>query len=444
MVSPNHQAPASGWRFALRALRHKNYRLFFAGQSVSLIGSWMTRVATSWLVYKLSGSAMLLGLMGFAGQIPQFILGPIAGVWVDRLDRHKVLVWTQVLSMLQSFALAALALSNRITYSDIFLLSILQGIINAIDMPARQAFVTEMVEAREDIPNAIALNSTMVNGSRLLGPSIAGMIIAVSSEGVCFLIDGISYIAVIISLLLMTLQLRARQPKTKSAFAEMREGWHYVIHFVPVRSILLLLALISLVGMPYTVLMPIFAAKTLHGGPHTLGFLMGASGVGALISAIMLATRKSVLGLGRVIAMTSAIFGIALVGFALSHWLWLSLLLMLFTGFGMMQQMAASNTILQTIVDENMRGRVMSFYTMAFAGTAPFGSLAAGIIAQRIGAPTTLVIGGIACALGSVWFLRTLPRIRQAIRPIYQRLGIIPEIATGIQAAEVAQAETER
>ena len=404
----------------------------------------MTRVATSWLIYKLTGSAMLLGVIGFAGQVPQFILGPIAGVWVDRLDRHKVLVWTQVLSMVQSFWLAALALTHHITFWDVFWLSILQGFINSIDMPARQAFVTEMVEAREDLPNAIALNSSMVNGSRLIGPSIAGIIIAASSEGMCFLIDGISYIAVIVSLLLMTLRVRELPPRKASALTQMREGWTYVSSFVPVRSVLILLAVVSLVGMPYTVLMPIFAANVLHGGPHTLGFLMGASGIGALFSAYKLATRKSVLGLGRVIPMTSALFGAALVGFALSHWLWLSLLLMLFTGFGMMQQMAASNTILQTIVDENMRGRVMSFYAMAFAGTAPFGSLAAGFLAQRVGAPATLIVGGITCVAASAWFYRQLPDIRENVRPIYVRLGIVPEIATGMQAANNLQTEIER
>jgi MFS family permease len=443
MPATNH-TESSGWRFAVRALRHRNYRLFFAGQSVSLIGSWMTRVATSWLIYRLTGSAMLLGVIGFAGQIPQFILGPIAGVWVDRLDRHKVLVWTQVLSMVQSFWLAGLALTHRITFWDIFWLSILQGIINAIDMPARQAFVTEMVESRDDLPNAIALNSSMVNGSRLLGPSIAGMVIAASNEGVCFLVDGISYLAVIASLLFMTIRVRERVANQKSAIAQMSEGWSYVSTFVPVRSVLVLLAIVSLVGMPYTVLMPIFAANVLHGGPHTLGFLMGASGIGALFSAFQLATRRSVLGLGRVIPTTSALFGVALVGFALSHWLWLSLLLMLVTGYGMMQQMAASNTILQTIVDENMRGRVMSFYAMAFAGTAPFGSLAAGFIADRIGAPATLVIGGIVCVIASAWFMRLLPDIRESVRPIYLRLGIIEEIAVGMQAASDLQTETER
>jgi MFS family permease len=443
-MNESEENQTSGWRFAVRALRHRNYRLFFAGQSVSLIGSWMTRVATSWLIYRLTDSAMLLGVIGFAGQIPQFILAPIAGVWVDRLNRHKVLVWTQVLSMVQSFWLAALALTHRITFWDIFWLSILQGVINSFDMPARQAFVTEMVESRDDLPNAIALNSSMVNGSRLIGPSIAGMIIAVSSEGLCFLIDGISYIAVIISLLLMTIRLRELPSHKESALVQMRQGWHYVSRFVPVRSVLLLLAVVSLVGMPYTVLMPIFAANVLHGGPHTLGFLMGASGIGALFSAYSLATRKSVLGLGRVIPITSALFGAALVGFALSHWLWLSLVLMLFTGYGMMQQMAASNTILQTIVDENMRGRVMSFYAMAFAGTAPFGSLAAGFIAQRIGAPLTLVIGGVTCVVAAAWFYRLLPQIRHLVRPIYQRLGIIREIADGLQAANNLQTEIER
>ncbi len=435
----------SGWRFAIRALRYRNYRLFFAGQSVSLIGTWMTRVATSWLVYRLTNSAMLLGLVGFAGQIPQFLLGPVAGVWVDRLDRHRVLVATQVLSMIQSFWLAALALSHHINYRDIFWLSIFQGVINAFDMPARQAFVPEMVDSRGDLANAIALNSSMVNGSRLIGPSVAGMVIAVSNEGVCFLIDGISYIAVIISLLLMTVKMRTVSDRPqRSALVEMREGWSYVSRFIPVRSILLLLALVSLVGMPYTVLMPIFAAQVLHGGPHTLGFLMGASGVGALASAYLLATRRSVLGLGRVIPTTAAIFGAALIAFSLSHWLWLSLIFMLATGFGMMQQMAASNTILQTIVDEDKRGRVMSFYSMAFAGTAPFGSLAAGFIADRIGAPFTLVIGGAACVLGAMWFMRQLPDIRRLVRPIYQRLGIIEEIAAGMQAAAEMQVEGER
>jgi MFS family permease len=325
----------SDWKFAIRALRHRNYLLFFSGQTVSLIGTWMTRIATSWLVYRLTNSAFLLGLVGFCGQIPAFLLGPFAGVWVDRWNRHRVLVVTQILSMVQSFCLAGLALSHRITVTDIVLLSLFQGTINAFDMPARQAFVIQMVEDREDLPNAIALNSSMVNASRLLGPSIAGAVIAMSSEGYCFLIDGFSYLAVIASLLAMTGVVKQQVSVRRRVLQELSEGWRYVSGFVPIRSILLLLALVSLVGMPYSVLMPLFAARVLHGGPHTLGFLMGAAGVGAPISATWLATRRSVLGLGRVIPATAALFGAALIAFSFSHWLWLSLLLMVATGFGM-------------------------------------------------------------------------------------------------------------
>ena len=433
-----------GWRFALRALRSRNYRLFFGGQSISLIGTWMTRVATSWLVYRLTGSAALLGMVGFAGQIPTFLLGPFAGVWVDRWNRHRVLIVTQVLSMVQSLWLAGLALSGTITFSEIFWLAIFQGVINAFDMPARQAFLLEMVENRADLPNAIALNSSMVNGARLLGPSIAGLVIAGFGEGYCFLIDGISYVAVIVSLVLMHITLLEVVRERVGVVAEFREGWRYVSRFEPARAILLLLAAVSFVGMPYTVLMPIFAQKILHGGAHTLGFLMGAIGIGALASAIALAARKSVLGLGRIIPISSAIFGAGLVAFSLSRWLPLSLLLMLFTGFGFMQQMAASNTILQTIVDEKMRGRVMSYYSMAFVGTAPFGSLVAGFVADRIGAPMTLMYGGILCIVGAVWFSSKLKTIRQLIRPIYARLGILPEVASGVQTATNLQSTVER
>jgi MFS family permease len=418
--------------------------LFFGGQSISLVGTWMTRLATSWLVYRLTGSAYLLGIVGFAGQVPTFIFGPFAGVWVDRLDRRRVLIVTQFLSMVQSFWLAGLVLRGHITFTEILWLSVFQGVVNAFDMPARQAFLTQMVDRREDLPNAIALNSSMVNGSRLIGPSLAGLVIAGYGEGDCFLIDGISYIAVIFSLLMMQVTVPQVTRNRVSAIVDLREGWRYVTRFQPVRAILLLLGLVSLVGMPYTVLMPVFATKILHGGPHTLGFLMGASGVGALASAIWLATRKTVLGLGKVIPIMSALFGAGLIAFALSRWLALSLILMLFTGFGMMQQMAASNTILQTIVDEKMRGRVMSYYSMAFAGTAPFGSLAAGYIADRIGAPATLMIGGAACIVGAVWFVTQLNTIRKQIRPIYIRLGILPELAEGIQTATVLQNTVER
>ncbi|HUK43339.1 MAG TPA: MFS transporter [Candidatus Bathyarchaeia archaeon] len=421
----------------MRALRHRNYRLFFGGQSVSLIGTWMTRVATAWLVYRLTHSAFLLGVVGFSGQIPIILLGPFAGVWVDRWDRRRTLVVTQVLSMIQSFWLAGLALAHVITVGDIIGLSLFQGAINAFDMPARQAFVVTMVEDRSDLSNAIALNSSMVNGARLIGPSLAGLIIAAVGEGYCFLIDGLSYIAVIASLLLMRVAVAQVRSRQTHVLVELKEGWHYVSRSTPIRSILLLLGLVSLVGMPYTVLMPIFAGRVLHGGAHTLGFLMGASGVGALTGAIVLATRRSVLGLGRVVMYTSMGFGAGLISFASSRWLALSLPLMMVTGFCMMTQMASSNTILQTIVHEDKRGRVMSFYAMAFQGTAPFGSLIAGAAASRIGAPHTLLIGGSICVLGGLWFAHELPRIRAVVRPIYRELGIIPEVAAGMQATGI-------
>jgi MFS family permease len=425
----------SSTKFMLRALRHRNYRLFFSGQSVSLIGTWMTRIATSWLVYRLTHSAMLLGVVGFAGQIPTFLLAPFAGVWVDRLVRHRVLVITQILAMLQSFALAVLALLGRITVWDVIALSAFQGLINAFDMPARQAFVVEMVDDRNDLSNAIALNSSMVNMARLIGPSLAGVVIAAVGEAYCFLIDGFSYVAVIASLLMMTLRARAVRPRRANMLTELKEGWMYVSGSRAISALLLLLALVSLVGMPYTVLMPIFAGKVLHGGAHTLGFLMGASGVGALLGAVHLASRKTVLGLGRVVTISAALFGIGLVTFSLSRWMWLSLILMLVTGMGMMQQMAASNTILQTITEEEKRGRVMSYYTMAFVGMAPFGSLLAGTIAAHIGAPRTLLISGLCCLGGAAWFGMNLEELRRVIRPIYVELGILPEMATGMQSA---------
>ncbi len=427
------------WRFAVRALRHRNYRLFYGGQGISLIGTWMTRVATGWLIYRLTHSAFLLGLVSFSGQIPILLLGPMAGVWVDRCDRHRVLVVTQILSMLQSFALAALALTGAITVRDVILLNLFQGAVNSFDMPARQSFVIEMVEQRQDLGNAIALNSSLVNGARLIGPSVAGLVIAAVGEGYCFLIDGFSYMAVIASLLAMNVTPRLSEHVREAVLTELREGWNYVCGFRPIWSILLLLALVSLVGMPYTTLMPIFAGTILHGGPHTLGFLMTASGVGALIGAISLAARKSVLGLGRVIPMTAGAFGAALIVFAASRQLWLSLPLLVVTGFSFMQQMASSNTILQTIVEDKKRGRVMSFYSMAFQGMAPFGSLIAGASASRIGAPYTLMIGGGVCILGAALFASQLPRIRQLVRPIYVRIGVIPELARGIHAASVLQ-----
>ncbi|HJU55377.1 MAG TPA: MFS transporter, partial [Pyrinomonadaceae bacterium] len=426
--------------FMLRALGHKNYKLFFSGQSVSMIGTWMTRIATSWLVYRLTGSALLLGVVGFAGQVPSFALAPFAGVLVDRWNRHSLLVATQVLAMIQSLALAVLALTGLIHIWHVIALSIFQGVINAFDMPARQAFVVEMVERREDLPNAIALNSSMVNAARLLGPSIGGVVIAAVGEGWCFMIDGVSYLAVIASLLAMKITPRANKPaRGVNMLAQLREGWRYASGFAPIRKVLMLLALVSLVGMPYTVLMPVFANEILRGGPNTLGLLMAASGVGALVGAMFLAARRSVLGLGKYIPLTAVAFGAGLVAFSFSRVLWLSLPLMVLTGLGFMVQMAASNTVLQTIVEEDKRGRVMSFYTMAFMGTAPFGSLLAGSLAERIGAPHTLMFGGLGCIAGAIWFATSLPSLRRDVRPIYVKIGILPEIAAGIhQTSELS------
>ncbi|MGB8507938.1 MAG: MFS transporter [Pyrinomonadaceae bacterium] len=433
-ASSKPKQSSSNLAFMLRALGHRNYQLFFSGQSISLIGTWMTRIATSWLVYRLTGSAFLLGVVGFAGQIPSFILAPFAGVLVDRWNRHRLLVATQVLAMLQSLAMAVLALTGIINIRHIILLSICQGLINAFDMPARQAFVVEMVEKREDLPNAIALNSSMVNAARLIGPSLGGIIIAVVGEGWCFMLDGISYLAVIASLLAMKMTPRMRTAITEAnLLQQLREGWRYASGFAPIRKVLLLLALVSLVGMPYTVLMPVFANEILHGGPNTLGLLMGASGVGALAGAVFLASRKTVLGMGKFIPLMAAAFGAGLMAFSFSRLLWLSLALMVVTGLGFMIQMAASNTVLQTIVDEDKRGRVMSFYTMAFMGTAPFGSLLAGGMADRIGAPRTLLFGGLGCIVGAIWFATALPALRRDVRPIYVKLGILPELAAGIQ-----------
>jgi len=424
----------TGIAFMLRAFDHRNYRLFFSGQSISLIGTWMTRIATSWLVYRLTNSPLLLGIVGFAGQIPSFLLAPVAGVLIDRWNRHRLLVVTQALAMVQSIALAALTLTGVIKIWHVIALSLFQGVINAFDMPARQAFVVEMVERREDLANAIALNSSMVNAARLLGPSLAGVIIAAMGEGWCFLLDGISYLAVIASLLLMKiLPAVAEEIAEENIFREFREGWNYIINFAPIRNMLALLSLVSLVGMPYTVLMPIFANGILGGGPYTLGWLMAASGVGALMGALFLAARKTVLGLGKFIPIMAGAFGAGLIAFSFSRTLWLSLLMLVVTGLGFMVQMAVCNTLLQTITEEDMRGRVMSYYTVAVMGMTPFGSLLAGVVAARIGAPHTLLISGILCIIGALWFAKTLPALKRDIRPIYVRMGILPPVASGIQ-----------
>jgi MFS family permease len=423
-----------------RALAHRNYRLFFGGQGVSMIGTWMTRIATGWLVYRLGGPdpALLLGAVGFAGQSPSFFLAPFAGVLVDRWNRHRLLVVTQVLFGIQAALLALVAFRGTpgaATVWAVILLSLAQGVTNAFDMPTRQAFLVEMVNRKEDLPNAIALNSSLVNGARLVGPSLAGVLIAVAGEAWCFLVDAVSYLAVIAALLAMDIPSRARPSRPTPVWQGLREGFRYAFGFAPIRTLLLLLGLVSFAGMPYTVLLPIFAVDILHGGPYLLGFLSGASGVGALAGALYLASRKSAVGLGRVIVITTALFGAGLVAFACSRQVWLSLLVLPLTGFGMMVQMAASNTILQTIVEEDKRGRVMAFYTMAFLGMAPFGSLCAGFLAGAVGAPATVALGGLACLVGAAVFAVRLPGLRALVRPLYVRLGILPEVAAGMQAA---------
>jgi MFS family permease len=426
---------ARGLKSITRALRHPNFRLFFGGQSISLIGTWMQRIALAWLVYRLTNSAFLLGFVGFSSQIPTFLLAPFAGVLVDRGNRHRMLVATQALAMVQALILSLLVLTATVRIWHIIGLSLVLGIINAFDIPARQAFIVDMVEKREDLGNAIALNSSMVNGARLLGPSVAGILIAGVGEGTCFLINSLSYLPVIAALLAMKIALKNLEPERPWIWQGLKDGFIYAFGFAPIRAILLLLGLVSLVGMPYVVLMPVFAKDVLHGGPHALGFLMGASGVGALVGALYLASRRSVLGLGRLIPITASVFGIGLIAFSLSHVLVISLLFILMVGFGQMVQMASSNTVLQTIVDDDKRGRTMSLYTMAFMGMTPFGSLLAGSLASKIGAPGTLIVGGIACLLGSAFFANKLPSMRQGVRPIYVKKGIIPEIASGIQTA---------
>ncbi len=424
-----------GLKAVLHSFKYRNYRLFFAGQTVSLIGTWMQSIAISWLVYHLTNSAFLLGLVGFFSQIPSFILTPFTGVLVDRWNRHRILVVTQTLSMIQAFILAFLTLTGTINVLAIVLLSLSLGLINAFDMPARQAFVIEMVEKKEDLPNAIALNSSMVNVARFIGPAVAGLLVAAVGEGFCFLINGISYIAAIIALLAMRVSKIAIKVGVRNIPKDFKEGFKYSFGFAPIRSILLLLGLVSLIGMPYTVLMPIFAKDILHGGANELGFLMAAAGIGALIGGIYLASRKSVLGLGRILTIATGIFGLGLIVFAISKNLYFSLSMMLVSGFGMLLQIAASNTLLQTMTEDDKRGRVMSFFTMAFIGMSPFGNLIAGAMADKIGAPNTVIISGGICIIGAIIFLTRLPTIRKMVHPIYVKMGIIPEVASGIQAA---------
>ncbi len=413
------------------ALQYRNYRLFFGGQGISLIGTWMQRIAMGWLVYRLTNSAFLLGLVGFTSQIPIFLLTPFAGVLADRMNRRRVLVVTQTLAMIQAFVLTVLVLTGTTAVWHIVCLSVFLGIVDAFDMPIRQSFMVEIVR-RKDLGSAIALNSSIVNCAQLLGPSIAGIVIASMGEGVCFLLNGVSYLFVIGSLIAMKITRKQTEKDGTHVLREIKEGFSYAFGFAPIKLILLLLALTSLVGIPYRVMMPVFARDILQGGPHTLGFLMAGAGVGALAGSIYLASRKSTPGLEKWIALAAGLFGIGLVGFSRSHVFGLSLVLVLVTGFGMMVQMASSNTVLQIVVEEDKRGRVMSLYSMAIRGMAPFGSLLVGGAASEIGAPNTLMISGLLCILGSILFAKRLPVLREIVRPIYLKMDVLSETTSNI------------
>jgi MFS family permease len=421
-------------RLLVRAFQYRNYRLFFAGQSISLIGTWTQQVAMSWLVYRLTGSAFLLGAVAFCNQIPTFFLSPFAGVIADRLNRQRLLLCTQSLSMLQAMTLSALVLTGTIRTWQIVGLSLFIGIVNAFDIPARQSFVVEMVDKKEDLGNAIALNSAMFNGARFIGPSVAGILISTLGEGICFLLNGISYVAVLMALAAIRMRPRQDREGTTHVWQELCEGVAYAYHFKPIMAILCLLAVFSLAGSPYVVLMPVYAKEVLHGGAHTFGFLMSAAGIGALASTMYLASRKSVLGLEMVIPLAASGCGVAIAAFAISRNFTLSLVFLFLAGFGMMTQIASSNTIVQTIVDEDKRGRVMSLYAMSLMGMMPFGSLLAGAVAGKIGVQHTLLLGATFCIIGALIFASKLRRLRELVRPIYAKMGLIPETTAWLHA----------
>jgi MFS family permease len=422
----------SRWHVAGRALRHRNFQLFFSGQLISLIGTWMQSVAQSWLVYRLTGSALLLGSVGFASQVPVFLFAPLGGIAADRYNRRHVVIATQVASMLLAFILAALTLTHAIDHRVwmIFVLAALLGVVNAFDIPGRQSFLVDMV-GKDDLMNAIALNSSMFNGARVIGPAIAGILVAKIGEGYCFFANAISYIAVIIGLLMMRVHSPGRASMA-SPFEHMMEGFRFVNHTGPIRALLLLLGLVSLVGMPYVVLMPIFADRILHGGAQGLGILMGSTGVGALLGALTLAFREGVKGLGRWVAWCCAGFGASLAVFAMSHMFWVSVILLLPVGYCMMLQMACSNTLIQVMVPDALRGRVMAVYSMMFMGMAPIGALLGGALADRLGAQVTVAIGGLASIAGAGWFAMHLPKIRVEARRL-----IMAQAAGGGEPAEM-------
>ena len=414
----------SSMRGMFRALSSRNYRLFFIGQGISLVGTWMQRIAMSWLVYRLTGSEMILGAVSFLSLFPVFVFAPLAGVLSDRLNRLRLLILTQVLAMIQAGALAYLVMSGSITVTQILILAVVLGMVNAFDTPIRQAFTVEMIDNKSHLGNAIALNSAMFNSARLIGPTLAGLLISLLGEGLCFLLNALSFLTVITALLMMRLTDVRPAGQSQNIIQSLREGARYAFRFPPIRNILLLLIVVSVGGMSYVVLMPVFAKDILHGQASTLGFLMGAAGAGALVGAVYLAARQSVVGLEKVVPVMSGLFGLGLVAFAFSRELWLSMGLMTLVGFGMMVQMASSNTILQTISDEDKRGRVMSFYVMCFMGMAPMGSLAAGFLAHHLGAPTALLIGGCACLAAACGFAWQLPGILPITRDKYSEKGL--------------------
>jgi MFS family permease len=419
--TPRRQLP-----FALRALRHRNFQLFFAGQLISLTGTWMQSVAQSWLVYRMTGSAALLGLVGFATQLPVFLFAPVGGAIADRHQRHRVIVGTQIASMVLAFVLAGITLAGVVEVWHIFVLAVMVGVVNALDIPTRQSFIVDMVGQR-DLINAIALNSSMVNGARIAGPAMAGLLVATVGEGWCFLANAVSYIAVIAGLLAMKVPRRMVQAPQMSAPARIVEGFQFVARTPPIRALLLLLGLVSLMGMPYSVLMPIFADEILDGGARGLGLLMGATGVGALVGALSLAIRRGVFGLARLVAAAAAGFGVFLILFSLSDRFWLSVAILVPAGFCMMVEMAASNTLIQAMSPDALRGRVMAVYSMMFMGMAPFGALLAGTLADRIGAPGTVAIGGVVCIIGASVFALRLSALRVQAR----KLIVAQQVAAG-------------
>jgi MFS family permease len=419
-----------GVRTTLRALRHRNFQLFFSGQLISLVGTWMQNIAQDWLVYRLTGSSLLLGTVAFVNQIPIFLLAPVAGIVADRWNRHRIVIATQACSMLLALTLAILTLTGRIRIWEIMVLASLLGVVNAFDIPGRQAFLIDMV-GREDLLNAIALNSSMFNSARIIGPAIAGVLVALVGEGWCFLGNAVSYIAVIIGLLLMRLTKQAALQQEGSAIENMVEGFRFARHTAPVRALLLLVGFVSFAAMPYTVLMPIFAGNILHGGARQYSMLMIATGFGALFGALTLASKTGVNGLGKWVWMAASAFGISLILFSRSHHLWLSIAFLIPAGFGMMLQMGSTNTLLQVMVPNRLRGRVMSLYSMMFIGMGPIGALIAGVIAARIGAPWTVCIGGAICLTGGLVFARQLPAMRPVARQLIlaQEMGSEPPVS---------------